>query len=770
MTMEETKSEDNNKEDDPKKLAVVSGVPDESTNNDKKSNEEFAEETESESYNTQLSGSVYSMIVVGEVGNAFFFALCVAAVQIMLFLLFIQDLRKSPIVPENEKRLSAMQFFTIFLAVSQNTDLIEGITVLTNKNIVKKHPARVLVANLLRIAMGIFSLIISFLLIRTQRSILDLVQGFAGAGFIAGLDELLFELAKSGFLTKHLRKNAAKVESERFQDPLKKWLRLRWYLLVLSGMLVVAAWAVFVHRQKTGYYLTSSMIVQFDYDDVKHEFVFHSGVYTRQDVTKNDRFVYAEKEAKSDNRVGVFGFCLPNRWTFSITDRANIADKDPCAGYLLKSSPTKTYAIEEVPPTGWSTSKGKVVSLQQFQSTQCKLGNDCSGNGKCNKEKCDCNEGFTGPTCHDMACDTIQTYYGKTFSTNSDSFSQITRDALTVRFKSRAVYFARECFEEDYPQCSLMFYLGARWALSKYIDAPLFSDYSAEDIKKLIENTPIMYVSDASSGNSPVGLKWNYVLSSSPEGFNQLQAIPTVLVCQGCNETIGVECQNNGTCVDGECYCFVEPNQRYPKYVGNHCAIFFFFGRITTTYYDNEDYCYSCPTYFLNANSYSSASAYTSTVFLHNGKMADELFLYFDQVDKDEIENVRPDYAQANILAAIITHNKYSNESGYPVLVDSSSDCTSLENITKGECEWDIYEENVIFGYPLDKDGDFSASVSGTLYFNNTGGEVMYEAFDTNCMYTNKLTSFQCDTSYKEKLTYARATVAYEFTYVPDTK
>merc|ERR1712157_394175 len=230
----------------------------------------------------------------------------------------------------------------------------------------------------------------------------------------------------------------------------------------------------------------------------------------------------------------------------------------------------------------------------------------------------------------------------------------------------------------------------------------------------------------------------------------------------GCNEDIGVFCKNDGECVDGVCDCYVDHNYNFTTYVGNHCENIFMSGEITTTYYDDVG-CYTCPTSVLNADTYSNVSAYSTTVYLNNGNSADELFIQFDQYDPDDYEY---DERYGEIGAYLATHNKYSNENGHQVLVQSTSDCISLDNITKDECN---YRQTQLEVFDISNLNN-SATVSGTLYFNNNGGQVMYEAFEHECVYKSDMTSYHCDTSYKRDLTYALATIDYTLTFIPDTK
>merc|ERR1712176_360748 len=98
---------------------------------------------------------------------------------------------------------------------------------LTNASINKWQRGKVVVANLLRILMGILYLIVSFFLIITKPTILKLVMGYAGAAFMAGLDEMLYKAAQAGFLTPTLLEQANKIESETFPDASKNHLRYR---------------------------------------------------------------------------------------------------------------------------------------------------------------------------------------------------------------------------------------------------------------------------------------------------------------------------------------------------------------------------------------------------------------------------------------------------------------------------------------------------------------------------------------------------------------
>lgn len=764
MTNKQTKkTQDDSDEEKVKDLVLDIGAPANNAKSNKEDeNMDEVEQLDNKGESFELDGSVYNMIVVGDIwGNMF--ALAVAVIQCFLFVLFIEDLLATDKLPGNSTRLSAFQFLTIYLAVFTNDDLIKGIYLLTNINALRLHAIRVVATNLFRLLMGVFSLFISFRLIVTRPTVLSLVEGYAGSTFMSNLDELCFALAEMGFFTDNLKKNAIKVKKASFEDAPAKCRLLRRTLLLVTWILMVIPWAIFFHQQKIGAFLTSGVIIQFKYADIGNELVFHSGVYVKDKTKINSRFIYVEKESKSDDKTGVFAFCdKQGRWTLSITKRTDVADLDPCNDFTLRSSPSKEYAFELILPSGWVTRKGEDASLEQLLSTHCKSNNNCGGNGECDRmlKRCICNEGFSGFKCeYRESCPITQSVYGKAFSQNGAEF----RALEFVDYKSRPVYASSVCFNNKYDVCNLMIFLGTRWAISQYISLTISDKTPATDIRKFFDKMRISYLSDPTSAVSPVGLRWNYVLSSTEDGFTGIEQVSSELTCRGCNETIGVGCDHGGQCINGECQC---NNFNETRFVGNHCENPVLSGIITTTYYgedaNGDKYCGNCPPQLLNLNNYDWKTGYLTNIYLTNDDLSQELFINFDV-------NI---WDSRYISSILFAQHGYSYDTGDPVMVNSTNtSCASLNEYTElNEYKCLVYPTHAYHGLLFLADiGYGTASKAGTLYFSYNGAEVVGDKFDTECDTIYQLTAHTCNVGYKSKLYLPRATIKYELTSYADS-
>jgi len=283
------------------------------------------------------------------------------------------------------------------------------------------------------------TIVVSFLFIVTSTSVLDIFKDFAAVAFISNLDNLAFQLAKRGFITKSVQKDAKKVETAtlsegntttKSQCKLLIWntpfhrLKIRNILFGITSVIICLPWVAIRAKQHLGYYKSlscKSLTVKFgdetlalaDGGTTLH-YAYFSNNYKIEEKNKRfklegDRPVYYErgqKEWVGKRAPGKFLYCKDlQAWAFTIEDvwprgETNSTWK-ACENWLLKSPETEVYALEEVPLQGWSIWTGITDTAQDFSLScdECSSDIDCSLHGKCVERTCVCSKKWLGQRC-----------------------------------------------------------------------------------------------------------------------------------------------------------------------------------------------------------------------------------------------------------------------------------------------------------------------------------------------------------------------------------
>ena len=314
------------------------------------------------------------------------------------------------------------QALALLIAVATADDIITALNEVFDAALIARAPvARVqcYLSCLCRFAEGAVGLLVCTVIIIQSSGVIDLFANFAAMGFISCMDDVVFALAKHGYLSKSLQRAAE--ETAAFKVPASSAAgsaRRRTFLLlaILGG--VAGLWATISVDQLEGAFLCTSMSAQFG-DGVIGDVGFHSGGYdiltdaaTGQIQFAADRAVYVER----NQGYGTFAFCAQSgHWTFTVAPDMDVADW-PCRDLKLRSPKTSAFDLAFAPGAEWSIfspSLGLVPA--PFFMLSCNAcandGNgdsaaDCNFNGRCNADtgRCECSasgpgSGRFGPKC-----------------------------------------------------------------------------------------------------------------------------------------------------------------------------------------------------------------------------------------------------------------------------------------------------------------------------------------------------------------------------------
>ena len=412
---------------------------------------------------------------------------------------------------------------------------------------------------------GFFGLFVTFLMITTSTTVLDVVLNFAVVEFVSGLDEAAFFLAKVGLLGDRNKQEAVHVQEGEFQ--LKRgtprssgFIRTIGLLIILAG--VLAGWLYLLLLQARGRYAVSHFMVQFD-DNVRRELSAHSGIYTLQaefNFDPNLRFRYVEERAGG----GQFKYCRSERkWVFFLEgndpcDKNKILVKSIRTGILDLDLLTGEDWFVVLPDKGTQTQPMADFLLQPV----CKRDTDCGGpgRGRCDRFRCVCEEGFFGETCVHAEAEVCPRL--EVDPRSSATFPAVRQIAATFD-RIEGIYVYDKPAYVNKASGDLVIYTGMRWAvtslkfgfnmtLDEFVPFASSKDFNADTIKKLdMVSDAVMFRSPDDRFSSPFNLKWE-IVTNQENLSNTLVATPTVpvfLLCAKCDG--GNNCFNDGECVAG---------------------------------------------------------------------------------------------------------------------------------------------------------------------------------------------------------------------------
>ena len=413
---------------------------------------------------------------------------------------------------------------------------------------------------------GLFGLAVTFMLIITSSTVLNVLLNFAAVEFVAGLDEAVFELCGMGFLGRANRVEAALVNDSTYQPVRSRSSKLvRATGLMSTLVAVLSLWGYLFVLQVRGVYAPKTLMVQFD-DQVRPELAAHSGLYV---LRINTRAGPANRFRYDEDRVGggSFGYCPINReWTFSVGSTV-----DPCdnSQILAKSIKTQTFDMTQLAGDTWFVVRESVdqaIPMQNFfMAVACRRADDCSRRGRCTRDnRCECQEGTFGVRCeHDKSAICPAVKLDERFDTQfqavraaSTAFEQVPNISLY----SRPVYLNATTNDT-------IVFTGVRWAITNFDGLGIRrieelesledqEGFQALNILRVdLLSDPVLYQSPCDSETAPVGVNWWVVSNRGSLSTAQLVAPlnPMLLLCSTCSADN--PCSFDNECVEGVCQC-----------------------------------------------------------------------------------------------------------------------------------------------------------------------------------------------------------------------
>ena len=547
----------------------------------------------------KLSKDTFSFLVCARVGGApFFWALTVFAFQIMILSLvaiYIIDLKNSinPLgIPSNvPTTVRVTQVIAIIIAAVTHEDVRIALN-LCYDGYSRQHSSgqsfheafpnasqgKWTFAIICRFLSGGLGLTVTFFLIMTAETVIDLLLNFTAMEFVSLLDNVAFFLALEGYIGMSNKVIANRVLHTTYLVAGGKGgrrQRLFFFLAILTSMLV--GWGYVFNQQQSGHFLCETVFIQFG-DEFLPSLGTFSGLYDSVPDPKgffgSSRVKYIEMRS-GKSQIGYCGALTA--WTFTYNDADD--NQDPCDWYA-KSSVSSSFDLTTTVSSDWHVTNGeRTVPIQDFKLScfDCQLAiqvnQECGGRGSCVDAACECQDGFFGLRCQfPEPCLSLEIDIRKEAFLSTREWSA-KYDKLLFRNNETVQVYDRPVYTNEYEQgmFDIIMFTGRRWVLtsSEFIGVDTLDDLSEYlgDFHAHYSDYEVAFISEPvvvdTSGDSatPLGLSWFVagVKESSQLGIQSVdlnQPSGAILLCGVCDNTTNA-CLYDGLCTDGVCECSV---------------------------------------------------------------------------------------------------------------------------------------------------------------------------------------------------------------------
>jgi hypothetical protein len=413
-------------------------------------------------------------------------------------------------------------------------------------------------------------------------NVIDVMLNLTALLFMSEIDDLGFNMAKMGFITDQLQKEAYQVLDVQVPKRQRRnlWRRIL-YLIALGGLF--AGYGVLKSRQLQGYYLPNYVYAQFG-DGSDFKIPYFSGVLTADNMRTGKHREYRDLGTANI----LLAYCEEERaWTFSLTN-------SPCENYFAKSPETETYDVTSIPTTEWEV-VNTINRLEPFDTFSL-VAIDCDPaicQGTCQKGLCVCPPDAFGldcgfkNVCPEMKVDLRTSPFPvRTFNQSADddlSISSYRNFPISQQFEvlrnestgeyARAYNMPVYYSNKTYP-ANIILFGGLRWILTSELDLINLTQaqlenpgrrFFPEKTMDVLNNgfhayyrarytafflSDKMDFSTPDFSSTPVGLRWwsVAVMNATERHYVPSAPLDTRLVCEGCSLEHTDSCGLGGVC------------------------------------------------------------------------------------------------------------------------------------------------------------------------------------------------------------------------------
>lgn len=496
-----------------------------------------------------LPEDTFSFLVFARVGSpTFWYGLGVFIFQMTLLSLLTSDSVDSSdfsnpvgIPADVNPAVRISQFLAMVVTVVSQQDVVESLNVLykgyNESKLLEEFGLvsynRWVLSASLRLLEGMFSIAVTFILIMKTDEVRDLLLNFTAVEFVSQLDDGIFRLAGWGYFGKKVYDDAHKVSDAEhpssFDKVGSKFRKLCCLLTIL--LLLLCGWVVVIIQQVEGDYLCQTILVEFS-DKINPGLGTFTGLY---DVSKKKKFgsrqVYLQRlPGNKFDRNAHISYCTQDKvWALTYNE-----DDDACDDWAAKSSETETYDLLDTASSSWYTAKEArgyqrlQFPLESFELLcfDCRYDEDFCFGGKCEHNRCVCEEGRYGSRC-EFATPCLKLQFPGSNATHEWLSTFDIVPGADVNY--RPVYLLFDRFNNGGSLFEMVLFTGRRWVfmsplppgsgsndLQDLTDKITLADYLIKQFHPWHSEVKVSFITETvdvarpSATATPAGLLWYY--------------------------------------------------------------------------------------------------------------------------------------------------------------------------------------------------------------------------------------------------------------------
>lgn len=325
-----------------------------------------------------LSEDIYSFLFCSKLRSVpSFIAISTVLLQYAVFIMFFANLLFTQNVPANvEIIVRVSQATAILVTFAAQTDVRVSLRALIYQEGVDEIAAffteftmfRFFLANILMFLQGMLCVVVTIVLIIYTDNVFDLLLNFTAVMFVSELDELVFYMARHGYLGRKAEKLAKDVQETEFQQADMQGMRgnLHVYLFVIL-LLVGYAFFVYVANLQYNHWSLPTIIKAEFGDTIDPSLSLYSGCY-RLVPTDGWEARVDYVSFQTGRGRGRFAYCNNDIRSWTFTPLHFQEGTDVCDSAYLASTEERATSFDLLDAKGdqWKFQTGNPISNFQL--------------------------------------------------------------------------------------------------------------------------------------------------------------------------------------------------------------------------------------------------------------------------------------------------------------------------------------------------------------------------------------------------------------------
>ena len=203
---------------------------------------------------------IYAIIINPSSTNVYVTVLSIFLFQMLVLSLMITDFFD---YPEGSPPLNAAkgisdtvrvsQFLAIVISIIIQEDITTSLNMITNLAVLKidsVSPKLYVASCICRVTVGLFGLMISFIITIQSTNTIELFSDFAAMAFISSIDNVVFTLACKGYFSEKVQEQANVIKKLSMRSLSKPAYWIRRTVLLLLFIVMASAWVIITLKQR----------------------------------------------------------------------------------------------------------------------------------------------------------------------------------------------------------------------------------------------------------------------------------------------------------------------------------------------------------------------------------------------------------------------------------------------------------------------------------------------------------------------------------------